>query len=301
MIASLSGAPEALELSGGVWIIVAFVVFALGAVIFSYFTETGTDIRFHAWGDHRGDAPGSFGIGNVGKDRTVDVRNWTHGTSARRHRNLPPPAAAHASVGGDPELLSELAAWRRHLRSETSGLSAPPDPARDHTLGPPGAPLQLLGYFDFECPSCQAAAQVVDKLRKRLGDELLLVVRHFPIADAHPFAQTAAEATEAAGAQGRFWEMYRRIYAARRPPTRESLGGHAERMHLDLPRFEGDLRSHAYAPRVRDDFESGLQSGVNGTPTFFVNGVRYDDEHTFDPLLAALERARPQHAEAIGT
>jgi protein-disulfide isomerase len=95
--------------------------------------------------------------------------------------------------------------------------------------------------------------------------------------------------------------MYRRIYAARRPPTRESLERHAERMHLDLPRFEGDLRSHAYAARVRDDFESGLQSGVNGTPTFFVNAVRYDDEHTFDPLLAALERARPQHADAIGT
>jgi hypothetical protein len=298
MIGSLSGAPEALELSGGVWIIVAFVVFVFGAVVFSYFTETGTDIRFHAWGDHRGDAPGSFGVGNVGKDPTVDVRNWTRGTSGRRHRNLPAPAAGHTVGSGDPELLSELAAWRRHLRSERSGLSAPPDPSRDHTQGPSGAPLQLVGYFDFECPSCLVAAKVVSRLRKRLGDELLVVVRHFPIADAHPTAQTAAEAAEAAGAQGRFWEMYRRVYAARRPPTRESLRGHAERMQLDLPRFDADLREHVYAPRVREDFESGLRSGVNGTPTFFVNGDRYDDEHTFDPLLAALEQARPQLAGA---
>jgi protein-disulfide isomerase len=301
MIGSLSGPPEALELSGGVWIIVAFVLFTLGAVIFSYFTETGTDIRFHAWGDHRGDAPGSFGIGNVGKDPTVDVRNWTHGTSSRRHRNLPAPATEQPAATVDPELLSELAAWRRRLRSETAGLSAPPDPSRDHTLGPPGAPLQLVGYVDFECPSCQAAAQVVSRLRKRLGDELLVVVRQFPIADAHPIAQTAAEATEAAGAQTRFWEMYRRIYAARRPPTRESLQRHAERMHLDLPRFDADLREHVYAPRVREDFESGLRSGVNGTPTFFVNGVRYDDEHSFDPLLAVLEKARPQQVEPIGS
>jgi predicted DsbA family dithiol-disulfide isomerase len=301
MIGSLSGAPEALELSGGVWIIVAFVLFTLGAVIFSYFTETGTDIRFHAWGDHRGDAPGSFGVGNVGKDPTVDVRNWTHGTSSRRHRNLPAPATEHPAATVDPQLLSELAAWRRRLRSESAGLSAPPDPSRDHTLGPPGAPLQLVGYVDFECPSCQAAAQVVSRLRKRLGDELLVVVRHFPIADAHPIAQMAAEATEAAGAQARFWEMYRRIYAARRPPTRESLHRNAERMQLDLSRFDAELREHVYAPRVREDFESGLRSGVNGTPTFFVNGVRYDDEHSFDPLLAVLEKARPQHAEPIGS
>jgi hypothetical protein len=301
MIDSLSRVPAALELSGGVWIIVAFLVFVFAAVVFSYFTETGTDIRFHAWGDSRGDAPGSFGVGNVGKDPTVDVRNWTRGTSPRRHRNLPAPTAAHTVGSGDPELLAQLAAWRRHLRSESSGLSVAPDRSRDHTLGPPGAPLQLVGYVDFECPSCQAAAQVVSRLRKRLGDELLVVVRHFPIADAHPIALTAAEAVEAAGAQGRFWEMYRRIYAARRPPTRESLRGHAERMHLDLARFDSDLRDHVHARRVREDFQSGLQSGVNGTPTFFVNGVRYDDEHAFDPLLAALEQARPLHAERTGT
>jgi thioredoxin family protein len=301
VIASLSAAPEALELSGGVWIIVAFFVFVFAAVVFSYFTETGTDIRFHAWGDTRGDAPGSFGVGNVGKDPTVDVRNWTRGTSPRRRRNLPEPASELTVLRGDPQLLAELATWRRGLRSERSGLSAPPDPSRDHTLGRSDAPLQLVGYVDFECPSCQAAAQVVSRLRKRLGDELLVVVRHFPIADAHPLAQTAAEAVEAAGAQGRFWEMYRRIYWARHPPMSESLRRYAERIHLDLPRFEEDLREHVHMRRVLEDFQTGLQSGVNGTPTYFVNGDRYDDEHTFDPLLAALEEARPQHPEAIGT
>jgi len=86
-------------------------------------------------------------------------------------------------------------------------------------VGPPDAPLQLVEYTDFECPSCQAALRVLDRIRKRLGDELVLVVRHFPVADAHPMALIAAEAVEAAGAQGRFWDMYRRIYGDRSPPT----------------------------------------------------------------------------------
>jgi 2-hydroxychromene-2-carboxylate isomerase len=301
MISMLPRAPVALQLSGGVWIIMAFVVFVFAAVVFSYFTETGTDIRFHAWGDSRGDAPGSFGIGNVGKDRTVDVRNWTHGTSAGRKRNLPAAGAEEAPVNGDPELLAQLAAWRRGVNSESSGLSAAPDAARDHTLGRAEAPLQLVGYADFECPSCRAAVQPVERLRKRLGDELLVVLRHFPIADAHPMALTAAEEVEAAGAQGRFWDMYRRIYRDRRPPTPESLNRHATRMNLDLPRIESELRDHVHSRRVRADLDSGLQSGVNGTPTFFVNGVRHDDEPTFESLLAALEKARPAVPEPAGS
>jgi protein-disulfide isomerase len=301
MISLLPRAPIALQLSGGVWIIMAFVVFVFAAVVFSYFTETGTDIRFHAWGDSRGDAPGSFGIGNVGKDRTVDVRNWTHGTSAGRKRDLPAAGAQEAPVKGDPELLAQLAAWRRGVHSESSGLSAAVDASRDHTLGRAEAPLQLVGYADFECPSCRAAVQPVERLRKRLGDELLVVLRHFPIADAHPMALTAAEEVEAAGAQGRFWDMYRRIYRDRRPPTPESLSRHATRMNLDLARIESELRDHVHSRRVREDLESGLQSGVNGTPTFFINGVRHDDEPTFDSLLAALEKARPDVPEPAGS
>ena len=296
MIDLSSPVPLAYTLSGGVWIVMG--VFAIGfvAVIFSLFTEKGTEIRFHAWGDRRGDAPGAFGVGNVGKDPTVDVRSWYRGTSPRRHRNLPAPEAAPASGAGDPELLARLAAWRSRLSSDGLRLSAPPDPSRDHMLGPAQAPLQLVEYADFECPSCQAALRVLSRIRKRLGDELVLVVRHFPIADAHPTAVIAAEAVEAAGAQGRLWDMYRRIYRSRRPPTKDSLRRHATRLRLDLPRFDKDLQEHVHASRVLEDFESGLQSGVNGTPTFFVNGVRHDDEHTFDSLLEALEKARPHRA-----
>jgi protein-disulfide isomerase len=101
----------------------------------------------------------------------------------------------------------------------------------------------------------------------------------------------AAEAVEAAGAQGRFWEMYRRIYQSRRPPTEQSLRRHAVRLKLDLPRFEEELRQRVHKPRVLEDFDSGLRSGVNGTPTLFVNGIRHDDEHTLDSLVVALQRA----------
>jgi len=271
-------------------------VFVIGfvALVFSYFTERGTEIRFHAWGDQRGDAPGSAGSGNVGKDPTIDVRSWYRGTSPGRHRSVAVSRAAHAPKAGDPELLARLEAWRSRLSSDRLGLSAPPDASRDHMVGPPQAPLQLVEYADFECPGCQAALRTLDRVRKRLGDELVIVVRHFPVADAHPMALVAAEAVEAASSQGEFWEMYRRIYASRRPPTEESLRRHAARLKLDVPRFERELGDHVHRRRVLEDFESGLQSGVNATPTFFVNGVRRDDENTFDSLLGALEDARSQ-------
>jgi protein-disulfide isomerase len=114
-------------------------------------------------------------------------------------------------------------------------------------------------------------------------------------------AMIAAEAVEAASAQGRFWDMYRRIYGDRRPPTEDSLRRHAARMKLDVTRFERELRDHTHRRRVLEDFDSGLQSGVNGTPTFFVNGVRHDDEQTFDSLLAALEKARSQTVGELGS
>ena len=294
MIDFSSTVPFAYTLSGGVWIVIG--VFAIGfvALIFAYFTEKGTEIRFHAWGDQRGDAPGSFGTGNVGKDPTLDVRSWYRGTSPGRHRNVPAPRATRALNAGDQELLVRLEAWRSRVSSDGLGLSAPPDASRDHMLGPPEAPLQLVEYADFECPSCQAALRVLGRIRKRLGDELVLVVRHFPVADAHPMALIAAEAVEAAGAQGRFWDMYRRIYENRRPPAEDTLRRDAARLKLDVTRFERELREHIHRRRVLEDFESGLQSGVNGTPTFFVNGVRHDDEHTFGSLLGALEEARSQ-------
>jgi predicted DsbA family dithiol-disulfide isomerase len=302
MIDFSSTVPLAYTESGGVWIVIGVFAIGFAGIIFSYFTEKGTEIRFHAWGDERGDAPGSFGVGNVGKDPTPDVRSWYRGTSPGRHRNVPVQRAAPAPKAGDQQLLARLEAWRSRLSSDGLGLSSPPDASRDHMVGPPEAPLQLVEYADFECPSCQAALRVLERIRKRVGDELVLVVRHFPVLDAHPMALVAAEAVEAAGAQGRFWEMYRRIYGNRRPPTEDSLRRHAARLKLDVPRFERELRDHIHSRRVLEDFDSGLQSGVNGTPTFFVNGVRHDDEHTFNSLLGALEKARSHSAsELLGT
>jgi protein-disulfide isomerase len=292
MISARCIAPVALTLSGGVWIVMGVFVFGFAALIFSYFTDRGTEIGFHPWGDSRGDAPGSLGTGNVGKDRTVDVRTWTRGTSARRRRKVR-PAREGTLPKGDPELLAQLADWRGRLASNYAALSVPPDPSRDHMVGAPDARLQLVEYADFECPSCQAASLAIARLRKHLGDELVIVVRHFPIVDAHPLSLLAAEAVEAAGSQSRFWDMYRRIYRSRHPPTEESLRGYAGKLGLDVVRFDADMRDHKHVHHIREDFETGLQSGVNATPTIFVNGYRHDDENTYDSLLAALEKPDP--------
>jgi protein-disulfide isomerase len=284
--------PLGLTLSGGLWIVLGLFAVGFAALIFSYFTDRGTEIRFHAWGGRGGDAPGSSGVGNVGKDPTLDVGSWYRGYPSRRRRNLARPET-RSPVGADErQLLERLGAWRHHLTSPSSGLAAAPDPSRDHMRGPADAPLQLVVYADFECPSCQSAARVVNRVRRQLGDELLVVVRHFPVADAHPMAMFAAEAVEAAGAQGHFWDLYTRIYYSRRPPTKDSIRRHASRLHLDMPRFESELDRHTYVSRVLEDFETGVRSGVNGTPTFFVNGIRHDDEHTVDALLRALDAAR---------
>jgi protein-disulfide isomerase len=159
---------------------------------------------------------------------------------------------------------------------------------RDHVLGPPTARLTLLEYGDFECPYCQAAHPVVRELRETLGGQVLFAYRHFPLTQIHPHAGPAAEAAEAAGAQGRFWEMHDTLFTQRRLDT-ESLLVDARMLGIDLERFAADLEEHTYAPRVREDFLTGVRSGVNGTPTFFVNGLRHNGGHDVESLLAALE------------
>jgi protein-disulfide isomerase len=162
---------------------------------------------------------------------------------------------------------------------------------RDHIQGPASATLTLVEYGDYECPYCGQAHPIVKELQRRLGDRLRFVFRNFPLSQAHPHAEHAAEAAEAAAQQGRFWEMHDYLYDHQRLLDDDHLLEYADAVGLDRDLFDAAMREHAEASRIRDDFMSGVRSGVNGTPTFFVNGTRHDDAWDVDTLMAALEQA----------
>jgi len=162
---------------------------------------------------------------------------------------------------------------------------------RDHIQGPADAPVTLVEYGDYECPYCGAAYPIVKEVQARMGDRLRFVFRNFPISTSHPHAEHAAEAAEAAGAQGRFWEMHDVLYENQQHLSDADLEGYAERLGLDVQTFDEQLTAQVHAARVHEDFMSGVRSGVNGTPTFYVNGARYDDSYELESLLPALERA----------
>ncbi len=162
---------------------------------------------------------------------------------------------------------------------------------RDHIQGLATAPITLVEYGDYECPYCGQAYPIVKELQERLGKRLRFVFRNFPLSTMHPHAEQAAEAAETAGAHGKFWEMHNALYENQEALDGEDLVQYAAALGLDASRFTNELAKHTQAARVREDFMSGARSGVNGTPTFFINGVRHDD--SFDPatLLKAMEAA----------
>jgi protein-disulfide isomerase len=160
---------------------------------------------------------------------------------------------------------------------------------RDHVLGPAKAAVTLVEYGDYECPICGQAHAVVQALIQRLGRQLRFVFRHFPMATAHPHAQLAAEAAEAAAAQDKFWEMHDVLFENQQALDDEDLAEYAAALDLDVAQFVDELVTHVHAPRVREDFMSGVRSGVNGTPSFFINGVRHDSSFDFATLLDAIE------------
>ena len=166
-----------------------------------------------------------------------------------------------------------------------------PISAHDHAQGPGDAPLTLVEYGDFQCPHCALAHPRVDEIARELRDSLRVVFRHFPLAQVHPLAQRAAEAAEAAAAQGRFWEMAALLYRHQDDLDDDSLVRHAWKASLDTKRFRKELDEGVHAPRVRADFLGGVRSGVNGTPAFFINGERYEGTFTLDALVAALLKA----------
>jgi protein-disulfide isomerase len=175
-------------------------------------------------------------------------------------------------------------------------LKVPVSPERDHIRGPLDAPVTLLEYGDYECPFCGMAHPIVAAVRQQMGEQLRFVFRHFPLTTVHPYAELAAEAAEAAGAQKKFWPMHDTLYENQERLEPPALAAYAEALGLDLDLFTDDLQTHAHAPKVREDFMSGVRSGVNGTPTFFINGVRHDASWDFANLLRAVQSAASARA-----
>jgi Na+/H+ antiporter NhaA len=191
----------------------------------------------------------------------------------------------------------DLLPGRRRLRAllgsseELVDLAVDVDPGTDHIRGPAEAPVTLVEYGDFECPYCGRAEPIVRELLAGHGD-VRYVFRHLPLTDVHANAQMAAEAAEAAGEQGLFWEMHDRLLDHQDQLRPRDLVGHAEELGLDVERFRRALRRHTFAGRIARDVESAELSGVSGTPTFFVNGRRHHGAYDVDSLAAAVKAAK---------
>ena len=174
-------------------------------------------------------------------------------------------------------------------------LAVPVDPNRDHIRGPEEAPVTLVEYGDLECPYCGQAETVIRELLPDFGD-LRYVWRHLPLNDVHPHAQLAAEAAEAAAAQGKFWEMHDMMLSHQADLTLQDILGYAQELGLDTDRFKEHLRKRKGAARIAEDVESADVSGVSGTPSFFINGHRHQGAYDIDTLSKAVRRTRARAA-----
>ncbi|HTA76099.1 MAG TPA: DsbA family protein [bacterium] len=159
----------------------------------------------------------------------------------------------------------------------------------DHFQGPDKAPLVLVEYGDYQCPHCGHAYPIVKRIQKALGDQLKFVFRNFPLAEVHPDAVNAAKVAEAAALQKKFWEMHDMLFEKQTNLDVESLGDYAAELGLNVEKLNEAVGTAAVENRVEADFEGGVRSGVNGTPTFFINGARYDGDWEYATLLKALK------------
>lgn len=167
----------------------------------------------------------------------------------------------------------------------------PPLNAQDHVQGRPDAPIQLVEYGDYECPFCGRAHLIVKAVRA-MGDDLVFAFRNFPLSQVHPHALRAAHAAEAAGLQDRFWPMHDLLFENQQFLEDEHLFRYAGLIGCNLDQFAEDIDSDEVAEKVRSDFLSGARSGVNGTPTFFINGERYEGSWEPEVLLSVLQELR---------
>jgi protein-disulfide isomerase len=161
---------------------------------------------------------------------------------------------------------------------------------RDHIQGGDSAQATLVEYGDYECPYCGQAYPIVKEVQRRLKNKLRFVFRNFPITQIHPHAQQAAEAAEAASAQNKFWDMHDYLFEHQKALDNVDLEQYAKKIQIgNISMFKNELEQHVYAARVREDFLSGVRSGVNGTPTFFINRIRYDDSWDAESLEGAIK------------
>jgi protein-disulfide isomerase len=171
-----------------------------------------------------------------------------------------------------------------------SARLVPPVDSGDHRLGPDDASVTLVEFGDFECPHCGAAYPIVRRVLSRLGGRVRFVFRNFPLSRSHPHAEHAAEMAEAAAAKGRFWEMHSLLFENQDALEDDDLVFYAGSLGIDEAWAREALASGAFSERVRDQFMSGVRSGVNGTPTFFLNGIRHDGPWDEESLTELLER-----------
>ncbi|MGD0769223.1 MAG: DsbA family protein [Tepidisphaeraceae bacterium] len=170
-------------------------------------------------------------------------------------------------------------------------LLAEPVTEQDHAVGPASAPITIVEYGDYECPDCLNAVPVIEGVRQSLGGRLRFVFRHFPQSSIHPHASAAAEAAEAAAEQGKFWEMHAALFQHQKELAEVDLSHLALTLGLEIYKFETSRNQEKHRLRIRTDFESGLRSGVKGTPTLFMNGRRYDGPVNAKAIIAATETA----------
>lgn len=183
-----------------------------------------------------------------------------------------------------------------HNKSDRNSkkLTFPVNIGSDHIRGSINAPVTIVEYGDYECPYTGMAYPVVKEIMKQFGDKIYFVFRNFPLNDIHPHAQHAAEAAEAAAAQDKFWQMHDYLFKHQKALDDAHLLEYAQKVGLNIEKFKRDMSGHIYAPLINKSLKSGIESGVEGTPTFFVNGVRYEDSWDFDTFSSFLKGNLPR-------
>jgi protein-disulfide isomerase len=188
-------------------------------------------------------------------------------------------------LGNFEEVAKESVIGRRYNPAMDDLLI--PISSDDHSRGPDAAPVTLLEYGDYECPYCGRAYPILKQLRETLGDQLRVVYRHFPQNNVHPHASVAAQAAEAAAAQGKFWQMHDLLFEHQ--DELADVMKYAIKLQLELYRFEADLSSERFANRIRFDHEGGVRNGIHKTPTFFINGKVYTGPLEYEAMLREIK------------